>query len=100
MPRGKLENIGIPSLDEDAFVSDKKKAEENAEKIVEIPIHKIKDFPDHPFQVRNDEEMKELVESVGKSGVISPAIVRIKNDGSYEMIAGHRRKYACIQNKL
>lgn len=100
MPRGKLENIGISSLDEDAFVSDKKKAEENAEKIVEIPIHKIKDFPDHPFQVRNDEEMKELVESVGKSGVISPAIVRIKNDGSYEMIAGHRRKYACIQNKL
>ena len=100
MPRGKLENIGIPSLDEDAFVSDKKKAEENAEKIVEIPIHKIKDFPNHPFQVRNDEEMKELVESVGKSGVISPAIVRIKNDGSYEMIAGHRRKYACIQNKL
>lgn len=100
MPRGKLENIGIPSLDEDAFVSDKKKAEENAEKIVEIPIHKIKDFPDHPFQVRNDEEMKELVESVSKSGVISPAIVRIKNDGSYEMIAGHRRKYACIQNKL
>lgn len=100
MPRGKLENIGIPSLDEDAFVSDKKKAEENAEKIVEIPIHKIKDFPDHPFQVRNDEEMKELVESVGKSGVISPAIVRIKNDGSYEMIAGHRRKYACIQNKI
>lgn len=100
MPRGKLENIGIPSLDEDAFVSDKKKAEENAKKIVEIPIHKIKDFPDHPFQVRNDEEMKELVESVGKSGVISPAIVRIKNDGSYEMIAGHRRKYACIQNKL
>ena len=100
MPRGKLENIGIPSLDEDAFVSDKKKAEENAEKIVEIPIHKIKDFPDHPFQVRNDEEMKELVESVDKSGVISPAIVRIKNDGSYEMIAGHRRKYACIQNKL
>lgn len=67
---------------------------------MEIPIHKIKDFPDHPFQVRNDEEMKELVESVGKSGVISPAIVRIKNDGSYEMIAGHRRKYACIQNKL
>ena len=100
MPRGKLENIGIPFLDEDAFVSDKKKAEENAEKIVEIPIHKIKDFPDHPFQVRNDEEMKELVESVGKSGVISPAIVRINNDGSYEMIAGHRRKYACIQNKL
>lgn len=100
MPRGKLENIGIPSLDEDAFVSDKKKAEDHAEKIVEIPIHKIVDFPNHPFQVRNDEEMKELIDSVGKSGVISPAIVRPKEDGSYEMIAGHRRKYACLQNRL
>ena len=100
MPRGKLENIGIPSLDEDAFVSDKKKAEDHAEKIVEIPIHKIVDFPNHPFQVRNDEEMKELIDSVGKSGVISPAIVRPKEDGSYEMIAGHRRKYACLQNGL
>lgn len=97
MPRGKLENLGIPSLDEDAFVSDKKKAEDHAEKIVEIPIHKIVDFPNHPFQVRNDEEMKELIDSVGKSGVISPAIVRPKEDGSYEMIAGHRRKYACLQ---
>lgn len=100
MPRGKLENIGIPSLDEDAFVSDKKKAEDHAEKIVEIPIHKIVDFPNHPFQVRNDEEMKELIDSVGKSGVISPAIVRPKEDGNYEMIAGHRRKYACLQNGL
>lgn len=100
MPRGKLENIGIPSLDEDAFVSDKKKAEDHAEKIVEIPIHKIVDFPNHPFQVRNDEEMKELIDSVGKSGVISPAIVRPKEDSSYEMIAGHRRKYACLQNGL
>lgn len=100
MPRGKLENIGIPSLDEDAFVSDKKKAEDHAEKIVEIPIHKIVDFPNHPFQVRNDEEMKELIDSIGKSGVISPAIVRPKEDGSYEMIAGHRRKYACFQNGL
>ena len=100
MPRGKLENIGIPSLDEDAFVSDKKKAEDHAEKIMEIPIHKIVDFPSHPFQVRNDEEMKELIDSVGKSGVISPAIVRPKEDGSYEMIAGHRRKYACLQNGL
>lgn len=100
MPRGKLENIGIPSLDEDAFVSDKKKAEDHAEKIVEIPIHKIVDFPNHPFQVRNDEEMKELINSVGKSGVISPTIVRPREDGSYEMIAGHRRKYACLQNGL
>ena len=100
MPREKLENIEIPTLDEDVFVSDKKKAEENAEKVIEIPIHKIEDFPNHPFQVRNDEEMMNLVDSVAKSGVIAPALVRPKEDGSYEMIAGHRRKYACLQNGL
>lgn len=100
MPRGKLENIGIPTLDEDVFVSDRKKAEDHAEKVIEIPIHKIEDFPNHPFQVRNDEEMMNLIDSVAKSGVIAPALVRPKEDGSYEMIAGHRRKYACLQNGL
>ena len=100
MPRGKLENIGIPTHDEDVFVSDRKKAEDHAEKVIEIPIHKIEDFPNHPFQVRNDEEMMNLIDSVAKSGVIAPALVRPKEDGSYEMIAGHRRKYACLQNGL
>lgn len=100
MPRGKLENIGIPTLDEDVFVSDRKKAEDHAEKVIDIPIHKIDDFPNHPFQVRNDEEMMDLIDSVAKSGVIAPALVRPKEDGSYEMIAGHRRKYACLQNGL
>lgn len=100
MPRGKLENIGIPTLDEDVFVSDRKKAEDHAEKVIEIPIHKIEDFPNHPFQVRNDEEMMDLIDSVAKSGVIAPALVRSKEDEGYEMIAGHRRKYACLQNGL
>lgn len=100
MPRGKLENIGIPTLDEDVFVSDRKKAEDHTEKVIEIPIHKIEDFPNHPFQVRNDEEMMDLIDSVAKSGVIAPALVRPKEDGAYEMIAGHRRKYACLQNGL
>lgn len=100
MPRGKLENIGIPTLDEDVFVSDRKKAEDHAEKVIDIPIHKIEDFPNHPFQVRSDEEMMDLIDSVAKSGVIAPALVRPKEDGSYEMIAGHRRKYACLQNGL
>lgn len=68
--------------------------------MIEIPIHKIEDFPNHPFQVRNDEEMMDLIDSVAKSGVIAPALVRPKEDGSYEMIAGHRRKYACLQNGL
>lgn len=100
MPRGKLENIGIPTLDEDVFVSDRKKAKDHTEKVIEIPIHKIEDFPNHPFQVRNDEEMMDLIDSVAKSGVIAPALVRPKEDGGYEMIAGHRRKYACLQNGL
>ncbi len=100
MPRGKLENIGIPTLDEDVFVSDRKKAEDHTEKVIEIPIHKVEDFPNHPFQVRNDEEMMDLIDSVAKSGVIAPALVRPKEDGGYEMIAGHRRKYACLQNGL
>lgn len=100
MPRGKLENIGIPTLDEDVFVSDRKKAEDHTEKVIEIPIHKIEDFPNHPFQVRNDEEMMDLIDSIAKSGVIAPALVRPKEDGGYEMIAGHRRKYACLQNGL
>ena len=99
MPRGKLENIGIPTLDEDVFVSDRKKAEDHTEKVIEIPIHKIEDFPNHPFQVRNDEEMMDLIDSVAKSGVIAPALVRPKEDGCYEMIAGHPRKNACLQNR-
>ena len=61
---------------------------------MEIPIDEICDFPNHPFKIRMDEEMANLVESVKQYGVLSPVIVRPKEDGSYEMIAGHRRRYA------
>lgn len=60
-----------------------------------IPINQITSFPNHPFKVRDDEKMMETVESVKKRGIIFPAIVRKKKDGTYEMVAGHRRRRAC-----
>lgn len=98
MPRERLNGIEIPSLDDDVFESDDKKALDQAEKVIEIKLNKIVDFPNHPFQVREDEEMLELIESVGKNGVLMPAIVRPTEDGKYQMIAGHRRKYASEKN--
>lgn len=98
MPRERLNGIEIPSLDDDVFESDDKKALDQAEKVIEIKLNKIVDFPNHPFQVREDEEMLELIDSVGKNGVLMPAIVRPTEDGKYQMIAGHRRKYASEKN--
>ena len=60
-----------------------------------IPLDQIDDFPDHPFQVKNDEGMEQLVRSIEMNGVLTPVVVRQKEDGRYELISGHRRKYAC-----
>lgn len=60
-----------------------------------IPLAQIDDFPDHPFQVKNDEGMEQLVRSIEMNGVLTPVVVRQKEDGRYELISGHRRKYAC-----
>ena len=98
MPRERLNGIEIPSLDDDVFESDDKKALDQAEKVIEIKLNKIVDFPNHPFQVREDEEMLELIDSVGRNGVLMPEIVRPTEDGKYQMIAGHRRKYASEKN--
>lgn len=98
MPRERLNGIEFPSLDDDVFESDDKKALDQAEKVIEIKLNKIVDFPNHPFQVREDEEMLELIDSVGRNGVLMPAIVRPTEDGKYQMIAGHRRKYASEKN--
>ena len=65
------------------------------QKIRDIPLELIDDFPDHPFKVRDDEDMMQLVESVKERGVITPATVRQKEDGRYELVSGHRRKRAC-----
>jgi ParB family chromosome partitioning protein len=84
----------LPKLD-NLFTNQAQRDYENAEKVEEIDISKITDFPDHPFKVRNDEQMQEMVKSVKEYGVILPVIVRPKEDGTYEMISGHRRKRAC-----
>lgn len=93
MAKGKEINFNLPSAD-DLFSTQEERDEAKREMIMEIPIDKICDFPNHPFKIRMDEEMANLVESVKQYGVLSPVIVRPKEDGSYEMIAGHRRRYA------
>ena len=65
------------------------------EYITNIPLEKLKPFPNHPFQVRDDDSMRETVESIKTYGVLQPAIVRPSDDGSYEILSGHRRKHAC-----
>ena len=88
------QKMKLPKLD-DLFTSQEQRDFEKAEKIELIDVNKISDFPNHPFQVRNDEKMKEMIESVKEHGVILPVIVRPKEYGTYEMISGHRRKRAC-----
>lgn len=97
MPRKPLSEVQIPdlNLDEDIlFKSQKTREEDNAEKVIHIPLDEISDFPNHPFKIREDKAMIELSESIAKVGVLMPALVRPKENGGYEMIAGHRRKFA------
>lgn len=95
MPRKTLSDMQIPDLDDDIlFKSEKTKQEETGEKVINIKLTDISDFPNHPFKVQEDQRMLDLVESIAKSSVLVPALVRPKEDGSYEMIAGHRRKLA------
>lgn len=88
------QEMKLPKLD-DLFTSQAQRDYEKAEKVEKIDINKITDFPNHPFKVINDDKMLDMVESVKKYGVILPVIVRKKDDGTYEMISGHRRKKAC-----
>lgn len=80
---------------DDLFTTQAQRDEEQLSKIRDIPLELIEDFPDHPFKVRDDEDMMQLVESVKERGVITPATVRQKEDGRYELVSGHRRKRAC-----
>lgn len=93
MAKGREINFNLPSAD-DLFSTQAERDEAKREMIREISIEEICDFPNHPFKIRMDEEMANLVESVKQYGVLSPVIVRPTEDGSYEMIAGHRRRYA------
>lgn len=86
--------LSTKSLD-DLFSTQEERDEAKLQKIRDIPLTEIDDFPDHPFQVREDEDMFQLVESIKERGVITPATVRQKEDGRYELVSGHRRKKAC-----
>ena len=87
-------SIKLTSLD-DLFSTEESRAEAEKERVQEIPIAEIDDFPDHPFHVDIDDAMHEMAESVKRFGILSPAVVRQKEDGRYELISGHRRKKAC-----
>jgi ParB family chromosome partitioning protein len=80
---------------DELFMNDQERAENRLPKIYDIPLSEIDDFPDHPFKVKDDEDMLQLVESVRERGIITPITLRRKEDGRYEIVSGHRRKRAC-----
>lgn len=90
---GRKSDFTLTSLD-DLFKTQEVRDEEKLQKIRDIPLSQIDDFPDHPFKVKDDEDMMQLIESVKERGIITPATVRQKEDGRYELISGHRRKRA------
>lgn len=93
MAKSKEINMKLPTLD-DLFSTQEQRDEESRESVRNIPISEIDDFPNHPFKVKMDENMSDLVDSIKEHGVLVPALVRTKEDGTYEMVAGHRRKFA------
>lgn len=94
MARSRETKIELTAYD-DLFQTDESREEAKLSKIRDIPISGIDEFPDHPFKVLMDEDMEQLVESIKRNGVMTPATVRLKEDGRYELISGHRRKKAC-----
>ena len=94
MARNNAPKIELTAYD-DLFQTDESRAEAKLSKIRDIPISQIDEFPDHPFKVLMDEDMQQLVESIKRNGIMTPATVRLKKDGRYELVSGHRRKKAC-----
>ena len=94
MAKGRESKIELTAYD-DLFETDESRAEAALSKLRDIPISEIDEFPDHPFKVLMDEDMEQLVDSIKRNGVMTPATVRLKEDGRYELISGHRRKKAC-----
>ena len=95
MPKENDEGIKLPSLDE-LFSSQKERNDAKLKKIEEIPLSEIDPFPDHPYKVKDDEDMEALIESIRVQGIITPCTVRMKKkEGRYELISGHRRMRAC-----
>ncbi|OCN01372.1 chromosome partitioning protein ParB [Clostridium sp. W14A] len=92
--KSSAKNISLNSYD-DIFSTEETREDAKREKVTDMPLSELHPFPDHPFQVRDDDAMKETVESIKEYGVLVPAIVRPRADGGYELISGHRRKRAC-----
>jgi ParB family chromosome partitioning protein len=92
--KSSAKNISLNSYD-DIFSTEETREDEKREKVTDMPLSELHPFPDHPFQVRDDDAMKETVESIKEYGVLVPAIVRPRAEGGYELISGHRRKRAC-----
>ena len=86
---------GLLTSVDSLFTTQEEREEAGRESVREIPLSEITDFPNHPFQVRMDEKMTEMADSIRQYGVLVPAIVREKSEGGYEMVSGHRRKAAC-----
>ena len=89
-----MSDLGMTAYD-DLFETDQSRVEKNGEKVVSLPLSEIDDFKNHPFKVRMDDSMAETVDSIRSYGVLVPALVRPKENGRYEMVAGHRRKKGC-----
>ena len=87
-------DLGLTGYDE-LFMNDSERQENRLPRIYDIPISEIDDFPDHPFKVKVDEDMDQLVQSIKERGIITPVTLRPKEDGRYEIVSGHRRKKAC-----
>ena len=92
--KSSAKNVKLASVD-DLFSTEQSRQDESREKVVEIALTELYPFPNHPFQVRDDDSMKEAVERVKEYGILTPAIVRPREEGGYELVAGHRRKHAC-----
>ena len=90
----KEEKMHFPKID-DFFTTQEERDEQKLEKVEKIAVSSISNFPNHPYQVKDNEEMEDFAENIKQKGVIHPVIVRTKEDGTYEMISGHRRKRAC-----
>ena len=89
-------DLGLPTYDS-LFSTEEERQDASAEKVTTIPIDKITDFKAHPFHVAMDEDMAKLIDSIKENDMLMPALVRPKSDGTYEMISGHRRKFALSQ---
>jgi ParB family chromosome partitioning protein len=90
--KSSAKSINLTSLD-DLFSTEESRVEESCEKVVRIPLAELHPFPNHPFHVRDDEAMQNTVDSIKEYGVLTPGIVRPREDGGYEIVAGHRRKH-------